>query len=283
MAFRLACVDGRAVLVDGDGVWHDLWALSDGRLGPDPMSAFAAAMALHELAANLTTATSGGDFELARRERRVGPPVPTPGKVFGVGLNYADHAAETASVPPDNPLVFAKFPSCISGPNDDVVLGCATADWEVELVLVIGVGGRDIAEEDAWSHIAGLTVGQDISDRALQYSSTPPHFDLGKSRDTYGPIGPVVVAPDAVEDPCDLALRCAVNGEQRQASRTSSMIFDVAFLVAYLSRILTLAPGDLIFTGTPEGVGAASGTFLAPGDVITSTVEGIGTLVNTCR
>ena len=283
MTFRLATVDGRAALVDTDGAFHDLERASGGRVGPDAMAALDAVDVLHEVAAALGPSTRSGDLGEARRDRRVGPPVPRPRNVFGVGLNYADHAAETNTVPPENPLVFTKFPSCIGGPDDDVVLTCATADWEVELVVAIGPGGRNIDPAEAWSHVAGLTVGQDISDRVLQYSSSPPHFDLGKSRDTYGPIGPVLVSPDGVPSPADLAIGCEVSGVRRQSDRTSSMIFDVPFLVAYLSQILTLAPGDLIFTGTPPGVGVASGTFLAPGDVITSTIEGIGTLVNHCR
>lgn len=283
MTFRLATVDSRAALVDGDGAFHDLERASGGRLGPDVMAALGAVEALHDVAAALEPSTLSGDLDEARRSHRVGPPVPRPRNVFGVGLNYANHAAETNTAPPEYPLVFTKFPSCIGGPDDDVVLACDTADWEVELVVAIGPGGRDIEPQEVWSHVAGLTVGQDISDRVLQYSSAPPHFDLGKSRDTYGPLGPVLVSPDSFSSPGDLAIRCEVNGEERQSDRTSSMIFDVPFLVAYLSRILTLAPGDLIFCGTPDGVGVASGTFLAPGDVIASSIEGIGTLRNRCR
>jgi 2-keto-4-pentenoate hydratase/2-oxohepta-3-ene-1,7-dioic acid hydratase in catechol pathway len=150
------------------------------------------------------------------------------------------------------------------------------------LVVVIGRGGRNISKDDAWSHVVGLTIGQDVSDRALQFAAQPPHFDLGKSRDTYGPTGPYVVSLDSVPNPDDLEISCLVNGEIRQHDRTKSLIFSVPELIAYLSSILTLATGDLIFTGTPDGVGAASQRFLAPGDVITSTIEGIGTIVNHC-
>jgi 2-keto-4-pentenoate hydratase/2-oxohepta-3-ene-1,7-dioic acid hydratase in catechol pathway len=149
--------------------------------------------------------------------------------------------------------------------------------------VVIGRGGRNIRHEDAWDHVGGLTVGQDISDRALQFAAEPAHFDLGKSRDTYGPIGPVIVSTDSFADGGDLSITCDVNGERRQDDRTSSLIFDVPTLISYLSGILTLSPGDVIFTGTPEGVGAASLRFLADGDVITTTIEGIGTLQNPCR
>jgi 2-keto-4-pentenoate hydratase/2-oxohepta-3-ene-1,7-dioic acid hydratase in catechol pathway len=130
--------------------------------------------------------------------------------------------------------------------------------------------------------VLGVTVGQDVSDRALQFAAQPAHFDLGKSRDTYGPTGPVLVSPDALPDPDDLALWCEVNGERRQSDRTSNLLVDVPHLLAYLSSILTLQPGDLIFTGTPDGVGAASLSFLQPGDVVTSGVEGVGTMRNVC-
>jgi 2-keto-4-pentenoate hydratase/2-oxohepta-3-ene-1,7-dioic acid hydratase in catechol pathway len=164
-----------------------------------------------------------------------------------------------------------------------VILGGSTDEYEAELVVVIGPGGRQIRHEDAWGHVGGLTVGQDISDRALQFAAEPAHFDLGKSRDTYGPIGPVVVSTDSFADPGDLLIICDVNGERRQEDRTSDLIFDIPTLISYLSNILSLSPGDLIFTGTPEGVGAASLRFLGEGDVITTTIEGIGTLTNRCR
>ena len=163
-----------------------------------------------------------------------------------------------------------------------VELRCAAADWEVELVVVIGRQGRDIAAADAWSQVVGVTVGQDISDRTLQFAAKPPHFDLGKSRDGYGPIGPLLVSVDCLAKPDDLALTCDVNGERKQSDRTSNLIFTVPDLIVYLSGIMTLAPGDIIFTGTPSGVGAASNTFLKAGDEIVSAIEGIGTLTTRC-
>jgi 2-keto-4-pentenoate hydratase/2-oxohepta-3-ene-1,7-dioic acid hydratase in catechol pathway len=163
-----------------------------------------------------------------------------------------------------------------------VVLYGPTTDWEAELVVVIGARGRDVAAADAWAAVAGVTCGQDVSERMMQFAAKPPHFDLAKSYDTYGPIGPAVVSLDQLADPADLAITCDVNGERRQQARTSDLIFGVAELIAYLSAICTLEPGDLIFTGTPAGVGAVRGTFLAPGDTITTTIEGVGTLVNRC-
>jgi 2-keto-4-pentenoate hydratase/2-oxohepta-3-ene-1,7-dioic acid hydratase in catechol pathway len=203
--------------------------------------------------------------------------------VFAVGLNYRSHAEESKMDLPDVPLIFAKFTGCLAGPKDPVILGGSTDDYEAELVVVIGRGGRNIAPDDAWDHVGGLTVGQDISDRTLQFAASPAHFDLGKSRDTYGPIGPVIVSTDSFANPGDLRITCHVNGERRQEDRSSNLVFDIPTLISYLSGILTLSPGDLIFTGTPEGVGAASLQFLDDGDVISTTIEGIGTLTNRCQ
>jgi 2,4-didehydro-3-deoxy-L-rhamnonate hydrolase len=292
--FRVANVSGRAALVDTAGGWHDLARVSGdavlaGNGLADPMAAIAAPDVLRACAAALDPATADGSFADALAAGIVGAPVPRPRSVFAVGLNYGGHAAESGMDLPANPLVFTKFPSCIVGPNDDVVLASATADYEVELVVVIGEGGRNIAPADAWRHVVGVTIGQDISDRALQFAAKPPHFDLGKSRDTYGPMGPVLVSTDAFTGaadggvPAGFTLTCDVNGERRQSDTTEHLIFDVPTLIAYLSSILTLATGDVIFTGTPDGIGASAGKFLADGDVIVSSIEGIGTMTNVCR
>ena len=155
-------------------------------------------------------------------------------------------------------------------------------DYEVELVAVIGPGGKDIPAASAWNHVAGLCIGQDISDRAVQLATTPPQFNLGKSFDTFGPIGPLLVSPDGLENVNSLDIQCNVNGEIRQKSNTSDLIFDIPALIAYLSEILTLQTGDLIFTGTPAGVAAFDGTLLRDGDVVTSTIEGLGGMRNRC-
>lgn len=278
MSFRLATIDDRAVLVDAAGSFYDLATISRGELGPDAMTAVAASARLHELDAELGDHDATGSVD----DVTLGPPVPRPRNCFAVGLNYLAHADEGGMELPATPLVFTKFPSCIVGPTADVELRSRAGDYEAELVVVIGTGGRDIGAADAWDHIAGVTVGQDISDRKLQFSAKPPHFDLGKSRDTYGPTGPFLVSTDLLPNRDDLAITCDVNGERRQDGSTAKLIFDVPFLVEYLSGITTLAPGDMIFTGTPEGVGVATGTFLSPGDVITTTIEGIGTMTNTC-
>ena len=209
-------------------------------------------------------------------------PIPRPRQVFGIGINYADHAAESGIQAPPAPLTFTKFPSSIAGPTSDVPLSGEMVDWEVELVVVIGRNCAYVPAEEAWDVVAGLTLGQDISDRLVQMTGTPPQFSLGKSFPSYAPIGPAVVSVDGLADPMDLALWCDVSGERMQDSRSSHLIFTIPTLVAYLSSICTLEVGDLIFTGTPDGVGMARGRFLAAGDVIVSGAEGIGELRNTC-
>lgn len=267
----------RSALVAGD-FFYDLSTISEGAVSSDPMLALAQGDLLHSFADRLS------EFEPTGRvsDVELGPPVPRPRNSFAVGLNYQAHVNEANMEVPEAPLLFTKFPSCIVGPNADIELRSEAADYEAEVVVVIGKGGRDITPDAAWDHIAGVTGGQDVSDRALQFAAKPPHFDMGKSRDTYGPIGPVLVSPDLLADRDNIAISCDVNGERRQTGSTSQLIFDVPTLVAYISEIVTLAPGDLIFTGTPEGVGAMQGKFLAPGDVVTTTIEGIGTLTNHC-
>ena len=277
MGFRLANIAGRAALVAGDR-YTDLATHSSGVFGPDPMEALARPDLLSELSASLDESSVTGHLS----DVVLGPPVPRPQKSFGIGLNYRAHAEEGGMDLPDSPLVFTKFPSCIVGPTADVALRSDGCDYEGELLVVIGTGGRDIAIADAWDHVAGLTVAQDISDRPMQFAAKPPHFDLGKSFDTFGPTGPVLVSLDEMPDRNDLRIVTEVNGEVRQDDTTANLIFDVPTLISYLSHITTLVTGDVIFTGTPEGIGAAQGKFLADGDVITTTIDGIGTMTNRC-
>ena len=275
MAFRLANLDGRAVLIDGEN-WHDLAAASNGSFSGDPMEA------VHRHAELHTIQLDNRSPEGAVASAVFGPPVPCPRSVFAIGLNYAEHAGEANMDLPESPLVFTKFPSCLAGATDNVELNSDFADYEAELVVVIGTAGRSISPNNAWNHVMGLTVGQDVSDRALQFAAKPPHFDLGKSRDTYGPCGPAVVSTDLIADPSNLRITCDINGERRQSGNTGQLIFDVATLISYLSEILTLEVGDLIFTGTPEGIGASNGDFLTAGDVIETSIEGLGKLRNVC-
>jgi 2-keto-4-pentenoate hydratase/2-oxohepta-3-ene-1,7-dioic acid hydratase in catechol pathway len=279
MAIRLANVQGRAKAIVNGGV-VDVERGSSGRFGPDPMAALADWDAFTAWAAGLRS----GDAEGALDETRLDPPVPRPQKVFAIGVNYRGHVLVAGMELPATPMVFTKFPSCLIGPRADVVLSSGYVDWEVELVVVIGRGGRHIDADQARAHVAGYCVGQDISDRKLQFSDKPPQFSLGKSIDGFGPLGPAVVGLDAFADPDDLALTCDVGSERMQDARTSDMIFPVSELVARLSAYCTLAPGDLVFTGTPAGVGSTRTPrrYLQPGEVITSTIEGIGTLINRC-
>jgi len=279
MTVHLANARGRASLIVGDRL-IDVERASRGKFGADPMAALADWAAFVAWARGVKESPDGAPVN----ESDLGPPVPRPQKVFGIGMNYREHAKEAGLDIPTSPVVFTKFPSCLVGPRADVILSSGYVDWEVELVAVIGRRGRRIPVGHALDHVAGYTAGQDISDRKLQFADKPPQFSMGKSIDTFGPIGPALVSLDAFADPNDLALRCDVSGEQVQGARTSDMIFSVSELVAFLSSLCTLEPGDLIFTGTPSGVGSTRTPrrYLKPGEVITSTVEGIGTLVNRC-
>lgn len=277
MAIRLVNLAGRAQLVVGETV-VDVEHASSGKLPSDPMEALRSWDRLRDLGAKLSSGGAPLD------EARLGPPVPRPAKVFGVGLNYRAHAQEAGLEIPKSPLIFTKFPSCLVGPQADVVLSSSYVDYEAELVVVVGRGGRRIPEARALDHVAGYTVGQDISDRRIQFSDQPPQFSMGKSIDTYGPIGPALVSLDALGDPNDLAITCEVGGERLQSARTTDMIFSVAEQIAFLSSLCTLEPGDIIFTGTPAGVGSLRNPrrYLQPGDVITTEIEGLGRLRNRC-
>lgn len=278
MSLSLVNVDGRAGVRRGDRV-VDLAEASGGRFSALPMEALASFDEVRSWAETIS-AHDGAPVD----EARLGPPVPMPQKIFGVGLNYTDHAEEAGLELPKEPLIFTKFPNCLVGPRADVVLTSNRVDYEVELVVVIGRGGRDIAEAEAFGHVAGYCVGQDISDRRMQFAGKPPQFSMGKSVDTFGPIGPGVVPTDQVSNPNDLAISCIVSGETLQNARTSLMVFSVPELIAFLSRYCTLATGDLIFTGTPAGVGSVRDPrrYLAAGDVVSSTIEHLGELTNRC-
>ena len=278
MGFRLGNVDGRAVLVEGDGVF-DLERVSEGRLGPGARAAIAGHAVLHEIAAGL----AGQQPDRTLADVTLGPPQPDPWQVFAIGLNYRGHAAETGKALPEAPLVFTKFPGCLTGPVATVEMASDTTDYEAELVVVIGDTVRNVAAADAWNVVAGLTIGQDLSDRELQNAGERPQFSLAKSHDGYGPTGPLIVSPDLLDDPDALDVRCLVNGEQRQSDTTHNLIFSVPVLVEYLSRMMTLHAGDLIFTGTPEGVGLATGNYLRSGDVVRTTITGLGELSTTLR
>jgi 2,4-didehydro-3-deoxy-L-rhamnonate hydrolase len=272
---RLANVDGRAtVLVNGRGI--DVERASGGRFGPNVQRLYDDWAAFRSWADQLDAGSA-----LPFDEGALGSPVPTPWQVFAIGLNYRAHAEESGMAIPSMPATFTKFPASLAGPFDDVALSGGTVDWEVELVAVIGVRADAVAEAHAWSHIAGLAVGQDISDRTTQFAAGA-QFSLGKSYRGFGPIGPWLVTPDELDNPDDLALGCSIDGETVQDSRTSDLIFSIPQLVAQLSAVVPLLSGDVIFTGTPAGVGAMRQPprFLRSGEVLESWIEGIGTIRN---
>ena len=272
---RVGNLAGRLVIVTGAGA-IDVESASGGRFGPEPQAVYDQWAEFAGWAAS-ADAAAAQPYELAQ----LGAPAPAPRQSFGIGLNYRDHVAESGLTVPDQPSVFTKFPSCITGPHSDVVLppGGHT-DWEVELVAVIGTTARHVSEGAAWSHVAGLTVGQDISERISQLAGSPAQFSLGKSFPGFGPTGPWLVTVDEFANPDDLELGCSVNGDQMQKARTSYLIISVPQLIAKLSAVVTLLPGDIIFTGTPAGVGMGRNPqrWLAPGDEVVSYVEGIGEL-----
>jgi 2-keto-4-pentenoate hydratase/2-oxohepta-3-ene-1,7-dioic acid hydratase in catechol pathway len=271
---RLANVGGRAALVIGEWL-VDVETCSDRAFGPDLRSIYERWAEFAQFASTVKSASAPIPAD------RLGPPVPEPRQVFAIGINYASHAAEAEMQLPEVPVTFTKFPACLAGPCDAIEVAGDGIDWEVELVAVIGRRADRIRQTDAWDHVAGVTVGQDISDRALQFAAGN-QFSLGKSRRGFGPMGPYLVTPDEFSDPNDLAIGCSLDGDVVQQARTSEMVFGVAELIERLSAVLPLLPGDVIFTGTPAGVGATRQPprWLRPGSVLESWVEGIGTMRN---
>jgi 2,4-diketo-3-deoxy-L-fuconate hydrolase len=232
---KIANLDGRAVLVLGDQV-ADIATASDGRFGPDPMALYEDWDAFTEFAAGVTGGTGPLD------EAKLANPAPAPRQVFAIGLNYRSHAEESGMAIPEVPATFTKFPASLSGPFDPVEIVGGSVDWEVELVAVIGRRADRVAEADGGPTSPGSRVGQDISDRHLQFAAGM-QFSLGKSRRGYGPMGPWLVTPDELTDPDDLALGCSVDGETVQDARSSDLIFGIPRLVAELSAVLPLLAG----------------------------------------
>ncbi|MGI5325354.1 fumarylacetoacetate hydrolase family protein [Actinomadura nitritigenes] len=276
---RIANLKGRlAVVVDdaaGSATAVDVAEASGGRFAADPQAVFAEWDAFRDWAAGLDAA-QGTPFAV----EDLGPPVPRPPQVFAIGINYAEHAAEAGYPPESAPVTFTKFPSCLAGPVCDVELPSETVDWEVEAVVAISRAASRVRREDAWDHVAGITLGQDLSERTAQLAGAKPQFSLAKSHANFGPTGPWLVTPDAFGDPSDLAISCSLAGETVQSARTSAMIYDVPELVVRLSRVCRLLPGDLVFTGTPPGVGNARTPkrFVRPGEVLVSELEGVGSI-----
>ena len=227
---------------------------------------------------------AGGEATISAGDVQILAPIANPEKLICIGLNYADHAAESGMDIPSEPIVFSKYASTIIGPSDTIKLPPSSnePDYEVELVVVIGKSGFNISEADAISHVAGYTVGHDVSARDYQLQKPGGQWMLGKTFDTFAPIGPDLVTADEISDPHNLPIRCILNGETVQDSNTKQLIFKVPELIAYLSHVFTLSPGDLIFTGTPPGVGMARTPqlWLKAGDHVACEIDGIGRLEN---
>lgn len=274
---KLANQQGRAIYMTSETEGIDIAKLSGGRFGPDMEQIF-------DSWPEFSTWASSAAFEGEKVQvepAQLNSPSPRPRQVFAVGLNYRDHASESGFNLPDEPPIFTKFPSCIAGAQTTVALPeDGHTDWEVELVAIISKPARHVAAKDAWDFVAGLTIGQDISERKLQMVEPARQFSLGKSYPGFGPMGPWLVTPDEFENPDDLGLTCILDGTTVQNGRTKDLIFSVSELIAYLSNILQLNPGDVIFTGTPDGVGLGRNpqVWLQEGQTLTSTIEGIGSI-----
>ncbi|UKY48585.1 fumarylacetoacetate hydrolase family protein [Streptomyces inhibens] len=262
----------RPAVLDGGGRFLDLSGLTT-----DIDGGFLASGGLERARAAVE---AGALPELDARGLRTGAPVARPGKVVCIGLNYRDHAAETGAAVPQRPVVFMKDPGTVVGPHDVVLIPrhSTRTDWEVELAVVIGTRARYLdSEEEALGCIAGYAVSHDVSEREFQLDFSP-QWDLGKSCETFNPLGPWLVTPDEVGDPQSLALHLTVNGLVRQDGHTKDMIFQVACLVHYLSQYMVLEPGDVINTGTPAGValGLPGQPYLRPGDTVELSIDGLG-------
>ncbi|XP_028270565.1 fumarylacetoacetate hydrolase domain-containing protein 2A isoform X2 [Parambassis ranga] len=229
-------------------------------------------------------ALASGQCVVDRADIQLLSPVLAPEKVVCVGMNYRDHCLEQNAPIPKEPIIFSKFPSAITGPYDDIILPAESqqVDWEVELAFVIGRRGKHIKEEDALSHVAGFTVANDVSSRDWQMKRNGKQWLLGKTFDSFCPLGPALVTTDAVKDPHSLSIRCLVNGDTVQSSNTDQMIFKTAALVAWVSKFVTLAPGDVFLTGTPPGVGVfrKPPVFLKRGDVVECQIDQLGSIIN---
>jgi 2-keto-4-pentenoate hydratase/2-oxohepta-3-ene-1,7-dioic acid hydratase in catechol pathway len=277
---QIANHDGRAVIVERErGI--DIHEASGGVFGPGIES-------LYERWPEFLAWAQSDARPFAIRAididlQKLRAPSPRPGQVFAIALNYHDHVTEGGFDIPTMPGVFTKFQSAITGPAGEITLPDGNVDWEIELVVVIGAEAHRINADESWSYVAGVTVGQDISERITQHRPPAPQFSLGKSFPGFAPMGPWLSTLDEFTDVDDIALRATVNGEVMQDSRTSQMIFDVPTIIEYLSRHVTLFPGDVIFTGTPSGVGKGRKppVYLRPGDILESTIPEVGSMRHT--
>jgi 2-keto-4-pentenoate hydratase/2-oxohepta-3-ene-1,7-dioic acid hydratase in catechol pathway len=258
--------------------------LSVGELREDGLYSLGTELSMIEIAAAEQLPDGEGSFKVMKHEGIVAPLIPR--KILCVGRNYAEHAAELKNELPKTPLIFAKYPSCVIADGEKVQWRSSISqqvDWEGELVVVIGKGGKNIPEDKAYEHIFGYTIANDISARDLQDSES--QWVRAKAQDTFCPLGPAIVTADELSNPHNLRVRTVVNGETMQDGLTENMIFKIPYLVSYLSQTFTLEAGDLILTGTPSGVGKGMKPprFLKHGDEVSVTIDGIGSLTNTCE
>jgi acylpyruvate hydrolase len=265
--------DGQDVIVDLNQAARSL---------PSDMIAFLAGGEANRAQAAQAIANPPAEAILDRSSVQLGAPIPRPGKIICIGLNYRDHAAESNAEVPAYPTVFAKYASCIVGPGESIVIPRVTSqvDYEGELAVVIGRRARDVAEADALEYVAGYAPFNDVS--ARDYQMRTSQWTIGKTFDTFGPLGPALVSADEIADPHALDIRVSIGGEVLQSSNTRHLIFTIPQLIAYLSSVMTLEPGDVIATGTPAGVGAARNPqrWLKPGDVVRVEISSLGALEN---
>ncbi|PWB97744.1 fumarylacetoacetate hydrolase family protein [Salinibacterium hongtaonis] len=276
---RIANLNGRVALITESGA-VDIASASGGVFGPDPMDVYER---WQEFSAWAQTAPTEGS---AYDEADLGIPVPRPPQIIAIGVNYKAHAEEAGIPAPEELMVFTKFRSSLAAPNATIELPSDDVDYETEVVVVIGVEGHRIAAEDAWDHVAGIAIGQDYSERTVQRRPPVPQFSMGKSFPGFGPFGPVVATPDEFADRDAIEFRAVLTGPGIdgelvvQEGNTSDMFFGVAEIIHRLSQVLTLLPGDIIFTGTPAGVGLSRGILMRDGYVMTTELDGIGSMRN---
>ena len=279
---RLGTIGMRLCIIRSDGAL-DVETVSDGRFSADPLQSFGRWEELRRWYA-LTEGDRAAVATQAYEPSDLGPPVPAPRQIFGIGLNYRDHAAEAnLELPTEHAVVFAKFPSSVTGPFAEVELPSDAVDFEAELVVVMGRGGYRISRDDAWEHVAGLTLGQDLSERQVQWRGPTPQFSLGKSYPGFAPIGPVLVTTDEFPDLEDIGIGCSLNGRTMQKGTSRDMVFTIPQIVEQLSAIVRLLPGDLVFTGTPAGIGWTRDprVVLQPGDQLMTHADVIGEMTTT--
>jgi 2,4-diketo-3-deoxy-L-fuconate hydrolase len=279
---RIANLAGRATIVTDDGL-IDIAAASNGAFSASVDKCVGQLDKLRTWFQSAQPAVTSDTKPAALYgDPRLGPVVVSPQQIFAVGLNYRHHAAEMNMTLPSEPMVFTKFVSSLCGPNEELPVRGETTDFEAELVIVIGTRARDISEEQALGVVAGYCVGQDFSERTLQRRGATPQYSLAKSYRNFTPVGPWLTTSDEVGDPNALGISCSVNDVQYQNSTTGDMIFRVPEIVSYLSTIVELRPGDLIFTGSPHGVGQGQTPplFLKPGDRVVTTIERLGRIEN---